>query len=183
MIACLFAVWNCRSNVNYMRVVQLMGSDCVWLKGLITIRVHALYGLSPRLKWILSFTFVSVEMATLYLSARESNIVASVYSVIFSMFPVSLMLRFRSDKAIAAHDIHTCIPGPIPKTFWTIWAPSVCSPCSLRPETWCRSPNVPHLTKFIRKMCYETTLFIMAMMKLVTRKRLMDSSLRRVLLR
>lgn len=80
-------MWNCKSKCAWYPPYSLDASlsvTCYSLCvidpiGLITIRVHALYGLNPRLKWILTFTFVVVEVATLYLSARESNMVAGMH--------------------------------------------------------------------------------------------------------
>ena len=39
--------------------------------GLITIRIHALYGLNPHLKWVLGVLWLGTESATLYLAMSE----------------------------------------------------------------------------------------------------------------
>ncbi|KAF8308398.1 hypothetical protein DL93DRAFT_2159055 [Clavulina sp. PMI_390] len=115
-------------------VLILLSSTWNWL---MAIRVHALYSLNPKLKWLLAIYLASSTITSLALSIQK-------------MVPLAR-------TALVIRDMRVCVPSvPLPSYYWNLWVPA---------------------------LVFETTMFSMAIWKLITMHKLLKYQLLQLLTR
>lgn len=146
---------------------------------LIAVRVHALYDLVPRIKWFLGIYWLITATMSMILTIRQMVIITREIMKLFFLTSVSQnWMSLYKGSAVALPQFKVCTPGfALPKDYFTIWIPAV---------RWILQFTLKAcwLASCIAiKLCFETTMFIMTMFKLIKLKRTSRTGLGRLLLR